>query len=96
MPKIMWSGMEMDKGRLMKAVRAGESPYRLAWILPLMLVLPIVVFWRPSFFFILDDWTALIQMAHETLWKYLNQSDGELWTAHRLHGLRLFSGDKNL
>ncbi len=31
--------------------------------LVLLLAVPVLVFWRPGFFYIIDDWTALIQMA---------------------------------
>ena len=31
--------------------------------LVLLLALPVLIFWQAGFFYILDDWTALIQMA---------------------------------
>lgn len=40
-----------------------------------------VVFWRPHqpLFFILDDWTALLQMVVSPLWQYLITPNGEQW-----------------
>lgn len=47
----------------------------------LLLATPLAIFWRPQlpFFYILDDWTALIQMAQQPFWQYLVQPDGEQW-----------------
>lgn len=44
-----------------------------------LLVLPVIIFWRPAFFYILDDWTALIQMAELPFGQYLVTPDGEQW-----------------
>ena len=71
--------MEVNEGRLARLVRTGEFQHHLVWMLPWMLALPVVVFWRPGFFFIEDDWTALIQMLQGTFWNYLNQTDAEQW-----------------
>jgi hypothetical protein len=48
-------------------------------VLLLLLAVPVVVFWKPIFFYILDDWTALIQMAEYPLGRYLVTPDGEQW-----------------
>ncbi len=45
----------------------------------LLLALPLLVFWRPNFFYVIDDWTALIQMAQYPFGKYLVVPDGEQW-----------------
>lgn len=47
----------------------------------LLWVTPVAIFWRPQrpFFYILDDWTALIQMTQYPFWQYLVQPDGEQW-----------------
>ena len=43
------------------------------------MALPVIIFWRPIFFYILDDWTALIQMAQLPFRQYLVMPDGEQW-----------------
>jgi hypothetical protein len=43
------------------------------------LLIPVLVFWRPYFFFRADDWTALLQMVENPLWQYLNYPDAEQW-----------------
>lgn len=48
-------------------------------VLALLLAVPVLMFWRPTFFYVLDDWTALIQMAQYPFWKYLVVPDGEQW-----------------
>src|SRR4030043_321642 len=45
----------------------------------LLLAVPVLIFWRPIFFYILDDWTALIQMAELPFGQYLVRPDGEQW-----------------
>lgn len=47
----------------------------------LLLATPTVIFWRPHlpFFYIIDDWTALIQMSEEPFWQYVLRPDGEQW-----------------
>jgi hypothetical protein len=47
--------------------------------LVLLLAVPVLVFWRPGFFYVIDDWTALIQMAQLSFGKYLVIPDGEQW-----------------
>ena len=48
-------------------------------MLLVLLALPVLIFWRPVFFYILDDWTALIQMAERPFAQYLVTPDGEQW-----------------
>lgn len=43
------------------------------------LIIPVIVFWRPHFFFIADDWSALIQMVENPFWQYVNAPDAEQW-----------------
>ncbi len=45
----------------------------------LLLAVPVLIFWRPIFFYIMDDWTALIQMAQLPFEQYLVSPDGEQW-----------------
>jgi hypothetical protein len=52
------------------------KPY---WLFPLLLTIPVLVFWRPGqFFFILDDWTAIIQMKDSTIWSFIMMPDAEM------------------
>ncbi len=46
-----------------------------------LFAVPVAVFWRPGlpFFYILDDWTALLQMTGTSWWRYLTAPDGEQW-----------------
>jgi len=56
-----------------------NSSIRPYWLFPLLLTIPVLVFWRPGqFFFILDDWTAIIQMKYHTIWDYLMMPDAEM------------------
>jgi hypothetical protein len=48
-------------------------------VLLLLMAIPVVVFWKPIFFYVLDDWTALIQMAEHPFGRYLVTPDGEQW-----------------
>jgi hypothetical protein len=45
----------------------------------LLLILPAVIFWRDGFFYILDDWTALIHLTQHPFGEYLILPDGEQW-----------------
>lgn len=50
------------------------------WLAALpLLALPVLIFWRPVFFYIMDDWTALIQMVGLPFGRYLVTPDGEQW-----------------
>jgi hypothetical protein len=48
-------------------------------VLLLLLALPVIIFWRPIFFYMLDDWTALIQITQYPFGQYLVTPDGEQW-----------------
>ncbi|MGA9755252.1 MAG: hypothetical protein WBV23_08915 [Desulfobaccales bacterium] len=48
-------------------------------IAALFLVIPVVLFWRPYFFYMLDDWTSLIHMVQYPFGQYLISPDGEQW-----------------
>jgi hypothetical protein len=48
-------------------------------VLLLLLAVPVIIFWRPVFFYVLDDWTALIQMTEHPFGQYLVTPDGEQW-----------------
>jgi hypothetical protein len=48
-------------------------------VLLILLAVPVMIFWRPVFFYILDDWTALIQMTEHPFGQYLVTPDGEQW-----------------
>jgi hypothetical protein len=45
----------------------------------LLLALPVIIFWKPIFFYMLDDWTALIAMVQYPFGQYLVTPDGEQW-----------------
>jgi hypothetical protein len=47
-----------------------------AWLL---LAVPVVVFWRDGFFYIIDDWTTLIQIVENPFGQYLLMPDCENW-----------------
>ena len=59
------------------------KPAPAAWhpilVLLVLLAVPVIIFWRPGFFYIIDDWTALIQMAERPFGQYLLTPDGEQW-----------------
>ena len=45
----------------------------------LLLALPVIIFWRSNFFYIIDDWTTLIHMVQYPFGTYLVTPDGEQW-----------------
>jgi hypothetical protein len=55
------------------------SPAHSLSVLLGLLALPVIIFWKPVFFYVLDDWTALIQMAEQPFGQYLVTPDGEQW-----------------
>ena len=55
------------------------APIRSLLVLLALLALPVIIFWRPGFFYIIDDWTALIHMADRPFGQYLVTPDGEQW-----------------
>jgi hypothetical protein len=59
--------------------KPAPSPVHPLLVLLVLLALPVIIFWRPVFFYILDDWTALIQMAERPFGQYLVTPDGEQW-----------------
>jgi hypothetical protein len=59
--------------------KLAPAPVRPLPVLLLLLALPVLIFWKPGFFYILDDWTALIQMAERPFGQYLVTPDGEQW-----------------
>ena len=65
----------------MEPTPSNFSGFALISVALLLLATPLAIFWRPQlpFFYILDDWTALIQMAQQPFWQYLIQPDGEQW-----------------
>ena len=79
--------IEIDKPSNMQPIGApnpGEAkpaplPAHPLLVLLVLLALPVIIFWRPVFFYILDDWTALIQMAERPFGQYLVTPDGEQW-----------------
>ena len=44
------------------ARKTNPDSLRPLWASLLLLALPVIIFWSPMFFSILDGWTALIQM----------------------------------
>jgi hypothetical protein len=82
-----WQGHPDKKKRSMKQ---GEAPNpaqsraasyldRPFLVLLLLLALPVIIFWKPIFFYMLDDWTALIQITQYPFAQYLVTPDGEQW-----------------
>jgi hypothetical protein len=59
--------------------KPAPAPAHPLLVLLVLLALPVIIFWRPVFFYILDDWTALIQMAERPFAQYLVTPDGEQW-----------------
>jgi hypothetical protein len=59
--------------------KPASSPGYMILAFLVLVALPVIIFWRSSFFYILDDWTALIQMAELPFGKYLVAPDGEQW-----------------
>ena len=59
--------------------RPVPSPVHPILVLLMLLALPVIIFWKPGFFYIIDDWTALIQMAERPFGQYLVTPDGEQW-----------------
>ncbi len=45
----------------------------------LLMALPLLLFWRSGFFYMIDDWTTLIQIVEHPFWPYLVQPDCENW-----------------
>ena len=45
----------------------------------LLLALPVIIFWRSGFFYVIDDWTSLIHMVQYPFGTYLVTPDGEQW-----------------
>ena len=45
----------------------------------LLLFIPVLLFWRDFPFYMIDDWTALLQMAGHTFGQYLLLPDGDQW-----------------
>jgi hypothetical protein len=45
----------------------------------LLMAVPVLLFWRSGFFYMIDDWTTLIQMVDYPFWQYLSQPDCENW-----------------
>ncbi len=46
-------------------------------ILLLFLVIPVILFWRHDLFFILDDWSWLLEMDGNNLWQYSRIAEAE-------------------
>jgi hypothetical protein len=73
--------VQLESGAPQRRVDAGpfaiqDHPFL---VLLLLLALPVIIFWRPIFFYMMDDWTALIQITHYSFGKYLITPDGEQW-----------------
>ena len=51
-----------------------------AWgVNALFLILPVVLMWRPGFFYIQDDWILLLKLATHPFWDYVLSPDSEHW-----------------
>jgi hypothetical protein len=71
--------MQPDETPNFRDPKPASSPIHPLLVLLVLLALPVIIFWRPVFFYILDDWTALIQMAERPFGQYLVAPDGEQW-----------------
>ncbi len=71
----------MPHGDVRQSVKLppAPSPAHQFLVLLVLLAVPVIIFWRPVFFYILDDWTALIQMSQNSFGHYLITPDGEQW-----------------
>ncbi|OGP72009.1 MAG: hypothetical protein A2Y80_07130 [Deltaproteobacteria bacterium RBG_13_58_19] len=58
---------------------AGPRGISLLWVALLLLITPVVVFWRPQMFFNGDDWIALWQISANSFGQYLITPDTEHW-----------------
>ena len=56
-----------------------STPLHPLLVLLILLAVPVIIFWRPGFFYVIDDWTALIDMAERPFSQYLITPDGEQW-----------------
>jgi hypothetical protein len=63
------------------ARKTNSASLRPLWAALLLLATPVIMFWRPQqpFFFILDDWRALMQMTEQPFWQYLTSPNTEHW-----------------
>lgn len=63
----------------------------------LLLFIPLLFFFRDFPFYMIDDWTALLQMVQQPFGKYLATPDGEQWFPFLhlvLYGLVRFAGER--
>ncbi len=58
---------------------AGLTPWQGLAAAALLLFIPVLFFWRDFPFYMIDDWTTLLQMAGHTFGDYLLVPDGEQW-----------------
>jgi hypothetical protein len=71
--------MQQSKIPQSRQLMGGSSPTGSLFVFLLLMALPVIIFWRPTFFYMMDDWTALIQMAQSPFGQYLVAPDGEQW-----------------
>jgi hypothetical protein len=64
---------------VLAAVRQGVAHLPPAALALLFLATPVLVFWRPAYFFIHDDWRTLVLMVGQPLDLYLLEPEGEQW-----------------
>ena len=58
---------------------AGLTPWQGLAAAALLLFIPVLLFWRDFPFYMIDDWTALLQMAGHPFGDYLLVPDGDQW-----------------
>jgi len=58
---------------------AGLTPWQGLAAAALLLFIPVLIFWRDFPFYMIDDWTTLLQMAGHPFGDYLLLPDGEQW-----------------
>lgn len=64
----------------MELRKNGALGFNFQWTNLLFFLIPLILFWRFNiFFFICDDWTAIVSIAENPLWRHLIIPDAEMW-----------------
>ncbi len=71
--------MPEDREATQPPCPAGLTPWQGLAAAALLLSIPVLLFWRDFPFYMIDDWTALLQMAGRPFWDYLLVPDGDQW-----------------
>ncbi len=71
--------MPEDPGATQPPRPAALTPWQGLAAAALLLFIPVLLFWRDFPFYMIDDWTALLQMAGHSFGNYLLLPDGDQW-----------------